>query len=162
MANNPHDYRFDLQRLDGETNGNNGLTILNTKSGYIPALGSLDADLVNLRPNEITLNSGPEGVRGRSSENKYCTFELDPNSGEIRISMEDMSTNQWAKRTKNRKTYAEKTRDFLKGYVLAPTAGAPQEDPQFLDTEDPIAPGGKRRHKTRRGRKGRRRTNRKH
>ena len=114
-------YRYDIERLDGETNGDNGLTILNnSKPNCLPAQGSLDADLVKIRPNTIILNSGPEGSWGRS-DSKTCTFDLDANTGEIRISMEDRSTNQWAKKAANKKTYAENTRDFLKGYVLAPT-----------------------------------------
>lgn len=110
-------YRFDIQRLDGETNGDNGFTILNGDGNCMPATGSLDADLVQIRPNTIRLNSGPEGSWGRS-DSAYCTFDLDANTGEITISMEDRSTNQWTKKASNKKTYAENTRDFLKGYVL--------------------------------------------
>ena len=132
-------YRFDLQKLDGETNGDNGLTILNTTSNYIPAPGSLSPDLMELGPNKIKLNSGPVGNYGRGGGQKYCTFDLDANSGKIHISMEDMPTNQWAKKTKNGKTYAENTRDFLKNYILAPSVG-PSE-------EDPTTPGGRRRHR---------------
>lgn len=112
-------YRFDIQRLDGETHGDNGLTILNGDGNCMPATGSLDADLVQIRPDTIRLNSGPEGGWGRS-DSKYCTFDLDANTGEITISMEDRSTNQWAKKASNKKTYAENTRDFLKNYVLSP------------------------------------------
>jgi len=110
-------YRFDIQRLDGETNGDNGLTILNGDGNCMPAPGSLDADQVEVRHNRIRLNSGPEGSWGRS-DGAYCAFDLDAKTGEISISMEDRSTNQWAKKAFNKKTYAENTRDFLKGYVL--------------------------------------------
>ncbi len=113
-------YRFDIPRLYGETNGDNGLTILNGDGNCMPATGSLDADLMQVRPNTIRLNSGPEGSWGRS-DSKYCTFDLNANTGEITISMEDRSTNQWAKKAYNKKTYAENTRDFLKDYVLPPT-----------------------------------------
>ena len=53
MANMYYVYTFDLERLDGVTNGDNGFTILNSRPGYIPKLGSLDPDLVELGPNEM-------------------------------------------------------------------------------------------------------------
>ena len=112
-------YTFDLERLNGETNGDNGLTILNGLPECVPAPGSFDGDMVIVQPNTIRLNSGPVGSWGRSESMQYCTFDLDAETGKIYIFMEDMSVNPWAKKSKNRLSYAENTKAFLEDYVVS-------------------------------------------
>lgn len=110
-------YVFDVERLNGE--GDNGITILNGLSDCVPAPGSFDGDMVIVKPNTIRLNSGPVGSWGRSERMQYCTFDLHAETGEIQISMENMSTNPWAKKPRNRLSYAEHTKAFLEDYIVS-------------------------------------------
>ena len=112
-------YEFDLERLDGETNGDNGLTILSGLPDFVPATGSFDGDLMQIRPNSIRLNSGPVGSWGRSERMHYCTFDLHAETGEIQISMEDVSENPWAEKSRNGLSYAENTKAFLEDYIVS-------------------------------------------
>ena len=114
-------FKYDVFSLDGDTRGDNGLTELHGNSMCIPNPGTFNVDSAHMyaRANEVSLTSEDEMGSGEY----YCKFPLDKETGKISIVLE-AGKNPWSSVSRNGKTYAENTRDYLANFVVkTPNSG---------------------------------------
>jgi len=103
-------HKFDLQALEGETNGDNGLTMLNYDKLCVPELGSFNGDNLVVTPTKLVLYSLDDyAIFTLSAEGKVVVSLPPPSHGD---------KNAWSHTAKNGKTFAENTSIFLEKYVL--------------------------------------------